>query len=68
MAGELLTRIRDLVLGDPDKVAQFREADAALQAYGEKCDRLGIREETEEYHRLNNRVYELGAAVPPWRR
>ena len=44
----------------------FREADEALQANGDAERAAGIREETEEYHRLNGRVNDLWPTVPWW--
>jgi hypothetical protein len=43
------------------RIAEFRAADAALQANSD-------REETEESNRLNDRVNDLWPTVPWWHR
>jgi len=44
----------------------FRTADEALQANGDAERAAGVREETEEYHRLNGRVNDLWPTVVWW--
>lgn len=63
------SRIVVALLGDPEKLRAFREADAALQNdYQRRLDNDGPWGEDEIYARLNGRVNDLWRTVPPWRR
>jgi len=50
------------------RIAAFETADDALQANSEAERKAGIREETETYLNLNDKVNELWPTVPWWHR
>lgn len=60
---------RDRIFGDPDAVDAYRDAKAALNAYGwhraETHPRTAY--ETLESERLTQRVIEAEKNIPPWR-
>lgn len=71
---KLITAVRNsgvavAVLGDWEKVRTYRQATDALHEQYQRALRgetpMG---ETEEYHRLNDRVNALMPTVPFWRR
>jgi len=51
-----------------ENTGRLHEANKALWANSDREYAAGIRHETPEYHRLNDRVNDLWPQVPPWQR
>jgi hypothetical protein len=54
--------------GTPEQVRAFDEARRALEDNGERERKAGIREETETFLDLNDRVIETERPLSPWQR
>jgi hypothetical protein len=54
--------------GTPGQVRAFDEARRALEDNGERERKAGIREETETFLDLNERVIETERPLSPWQR